>query len=96
MDVHYKFFGLLARKNIQFEVNSKFTALPDASSKIKYVQSLLKDNDLVPKVAVSHTKNDAVSKKHREAANSLYREKKYVDALVGYNKALCVLLTPKA
>jgi tetratricopeptide (TPR) repeat protein len=93
MDILSKFHELVYRKNIGSEVFSMFEALPDTPKRVKFFKFLLDDNNLIPNVEVCHPKNDDVSKKYREAANNLYRKKKYVDALEGYNKAICFAST---
>jgi SET and MYND domain-containing protein 4 len=89
MSVYSTFIGLLSQNNIKSKVKSKFEALHDTPSKVKYILSLLEEYDLVFEIEARHPKNDAVSKLHPDAANNLYREGKFVDALIGYNKALC-------
>jgi MYND finger len=86
MDSYNEFHRFFSRDKRQMKL---FEALPDTSSKVRCIQSFLMEKNKVPKVEFRHPKNDAESKLHRDAANKLFKQRKFVDALVGYNRALC-------
>ncbi|CAO1442530.1 unnamed protein product [Diamesa hyperborea] len=80
---------ILVKKNLVIDLSKKFKQIKDNSDRVKFCENLLQEHDLIPDYennVVHKSKENA--DKYRNEGNKLYSAKKYVEALLCYNKSL--------
>lgn len=80
---------LVASGNI-VDISKEFNSIKDNSERVKFLESLLLEHNLVPKAEdFKKPKCNAISKDLRDQGNKFYNGRRYVEALENYNKSLC-------
>ncbi|KAL7024665.1 hypothetical protein ACKWTF_013151 [Chironomus riparius] len=80
---------LVASGNI-VELSKEFNNIKDNSERVKFLERLLLENNLIPKAEdFKKPKDNAISKDFRDIGNKFYSNRQYIEALEYYNKSLC-------
>ncbi|XP_070508849.1 SET and MYND domain-containing protein DDB_G0273589-like [Chironomus tepperi] len=90
----YDFTDILRQKLIEsgniVELSKEFNNIKDNSERVKFLERLLLEYNLIPKAEdFKRPKNDAISKDFRDKGNKFYSNRHYIEALENYNISLC-------
>lgn len=81
---------LLIKNGKVLDISNEFKKIKENSDRIKFLQNLLVENDLIADGGkLRLKKSDAIAESCRTKGNKFYSCKQFIDALESYNQSLC-------
>ncbi|KAG5671070.1 hypothetical protein PVAND_001284 [Polypedilum vanderplanki] len=86
-----KLLNLITKENKILEVSKELNNIKDNAEKIKFVEKLLLEKNLMPNSEenMRQNKSENLAKHYRDEGNKHYSKLEFFDALECYNKSLC-------